>query len=529
MAGGTRSQWWYLSVIGAAVAGVSALAGTSMLSVGHLAGTVLLAMGLAGLASTGRIAQAVWLPNRRAFALLFAWVAVGYGIQVWAYYYSGGFLLLDLGLYADMLSNAARHGRYYSEPMQIHGLANHFNPVLLLLFVPLFAIAPNFLWLVAAKFLCFLIAALLLFQVSRLVLGPRSSLLWVLPCLWLVHTPLAYGFLFQFQAVHLAPPLIFASVIAALTGRRLFLVLCLLVLAGLKENLPLVAVSVGTFLVVEQRRWTLGTVLVCAGIAVGLTIFFVIMPWVAGTDVPPKLSRFGPLEYLQLKALVVCVLVLSMGALPLLHPRSLLWVLPVFGLQFATGHLKMLSFRYHYNILPLTVLFVASAYGLRAMEQREPVWRALGPRGRQWAVAAMVVMLVGLNGMLPLYSARLFWPTESTRGTITEVRAFRGQLPQDRELYATADLATYVVPQPKLRDLLATGRYWLTPRGPHAALISREPTKGIGRDLHAKVRAELESRRAQGCYTLEPLGQHLLLYLSVPEMPVGCPGSPPAT
>jgi hypothetical protein len=145
------------------------------------------------------------------------------------------------------------------------------------------------------------------------------------------------------------------------------------------------------------------------------------------------------------------------------------------------------------------------------------------------AAAAIAASLVGLNGMLPLYSARLFWPTESTRGTIVEVRALRGQLPQDRELYVTTDLATYVVPQPKLRALPSVSSRRRGARGPHAALISREPTRGIARDLHARLSAELESLRARGCYTLEPLGQHLLLYLSVPEMPAGCPGNAPPT
>ena len=509
----TRSAFWYLSATGATLTAVLAIVGTSMLSVGHLLGTVLLAIGLAGLASRHELALASWVPTRGVFALLSAWVGVGYAFRC-GRIITPAASLWDLGVYADLLSNAATFGRYYSGPMQIHGLADHFN-LALLLFVPLFKIAPSLLWLVGAKFICFLVTPLLLLQLGKVVLGwtPGSCLSFPACGSFTLPWP---SFLFQFQATHLAPPLIVASFIPPSPAAGCCSQLTLLLTAALKEDLSLVAVSVGMFVIVEQRRVKLGTALIAAAIGTGLTIYFVIMPWFGEIEAPGTLAWFGPLGPLQLKALVVCVLVLSTGALALLHPRSLLYVLPAFGLHFVASEAQIFSFRLHYHVVPLTVLFVASLYGLRAIEQRGPVWRALTPQRQQWCLAAIVVWnaMWGSMACCRSTSARLFWPTAASRATIAELRRLRTQLPKDRELYVTTDFAAYHHPSAAAsrvdcrRQRIARFETTTCSDGQHRA--NQGYLQGIPRGRHEPTQGPTSRR----CFTRQPLGEHLL-YLSI--------------
>jgi uncharacterized membrane protein len=473
------NAWRHVFLVGATVAGVSALVGTSMISAGHLVGASLTAIGALGLAVTGRLGAIAWWPTRRVFQGLALWVGLGWAVLEWARWWSGSVSTWDLGFYGDLYASIALRGSFHSTIIGVHALSDHFTPGLALL-APLYWWVPSILWLPAAKHAGTLLGGWLLYRLSLDVLGPASPRRWALPCLWLVHTVLAFAMTFQFQPVTLAPALVLAAFLAARRERWWLLAASLLLLMTLKENMLLVWVSVGLYLVVERGRHRVGVWIAALGIASGLLIYVFAMPAFSDGARLLQQSRFHPFAFPLEKVLCVTVCLASVGLLPLLRPRALVWALPIFGAQLATGFPQMLSFRFHYFAVPITVLFVAALHGLAAIEHEQGVWARLGGRARALVAAGIIALLVGLNGMLPHYPARLRWPNEASRARVRSLQAYRAEIPRGEVVFASTRDGPYLIPAPRLRSLDA--QRWLDPlmtNEPHRVLL-REAAEGSG-------------------------------------------------
>ena len=465
---------------------------------------------LLGLALRGQLHTLTWRPSRRVFIGLFVVSLLGYGLVTWTYYWGAHFTTMDTGVFADLVAGLALRGEYHSGVLGVHGFADHFTPTLAL-FAPLFHIEPTFLWLIAAKFASALTSSVLLYAIGREVLGPTSRWLWVAPCLCLVHTVFGFAYLFQFQPTHLAPPLALASFLFALRARWVALTLTLLVLFGLKEDQPLVGVCIGLFLILERHRRRLGAAVLLASIAIGLVIFLVVMP--AFADGQPLLQhrRWSPLSAWPAKLVLTATLFATVGFLPLLHPRSLLWILPTLGAHYLSSESSMLDFRYHYQAVPTALLLVATIYGLAAVQGDTGPWRRFGPRVRALVAAGALALILSLNGMLPHYSARLKWPSATARAVIAEVATMR--LPDDVLVYAPDELLPYLLPHPDLRAFTRSSWYSRSKHGwrrdpndvhrPHLFVTTTEP-------LEATVRPAFdELQRFAGTYRVEQVTPHL--------------------
>ncbi len=510
------SPWAALCTCGAVLAGVSALLGASMLSVGHLGGSIACSIGLFGLAREQRMDEVCVRPNRRAFVLLFAWVATGWVIQSWAYYWSGGYQKNDLGVFAHLLANLALRGSYSSVFVRGHGFADHVTPTLLL-FTPLFAVAPSFMWLVAAKLIAFLACPWLLYLLGREWLGRQSSWLWLMPSLWLVHTVLAYGYLsFQFQPNLLAPPLALLAFLFATKQRWLITGLVLLVAAGLKEDQPLIGICLGIWLVLFRAQPRQGVAFIVFSTLMGVAAFWVVMPAFAHGGPLLQHSRLNPFVLWPNKLFLVGALLATVGALPLIHPRTLAFAMPAFAAHFASSFPLIFTFRYHHQVVPVLMLMIASLESLRQLQSGTCWWASASPRVRNFGAAAIISMAISLNGMLPLYSARLFWPTSESRAVIGEISSALPQLPHDRPLFTSEQLVPYLITHPDLHsfeELAARAATLHCVPVAHAVLLPtvQLPPWPPGR---GQPEADLLDRATGGCYRVQSVTPHLRLYVS---------------
>lgn len=362
-------------------------------------------------------------------AFLFSWI-----ILVFVHYSSFEYNNFDTGIFANEIANFRDHGRFYSSVLEVHALGEHFNPNLLL-FVPLFCLANTFLWLPIVKVIAFMACPLILLAISREILGKKSSLIYFAPMLWMTHRYLYQTMTMEFQPSSLALPFVLLGFLFALKHRTIPMVIVLIFLLGFKEQLPLVWVSIGIFLIIFQKRNKLGFVILSMGIVLGVLIYFVIMPQFANAWPTAHYSRFGPFEMIQKKMLIIPKALLSVALIPLLVPRTLLFIIPAFGLTLMSNHPLMLTFDYHYQDVPLTVMFVGLVFGLRAWQEQKPQWIfRYGKRLQVLLTCAALLTLIGWHNRYPMRLIKKDWPTSNELALLREINEIRNVLPKEEKI-----------------------------------------------------------------------------------------------
>lgn len=307
------------------------------------------------------------VPWRQITCLYCVLMALAWTCLAVVEYFGFGFNNYDTGIYAQGVANFVLSGNYRSSILQMPALGEHFTPILLL-FTPLLQIKASVLWFPLVKIIAFLCCVPLLYLLSKEVLGKESSLTYVLPLLWVVHSLVARSMYMEFQPSALAQPLIFYCFLCAARGATFRLIVSLAALLLFKEHLAFIWLSVGAFVAVTRREYRLAAGLVFLGLALGSFIYLVAMPWFAAGLPNTHLGRFGPLSLLPAKGRMLLLGLRSLVFLPLLSPLSLFYVLPAFGIALVSNDPQMVTYDFHYQDIALPVLFVASLYGLRDLD-----------------------------------------------------------------------------------------------------------------------------------------------------------------
>jgi uncharacterized membrane protein len=366
-------------------------------------------------------------------------------------YFSLSYTIFDTGIFAGEIQSLREGRGYWSSVLEMHGLRDHFAPALYLL-APLFEFASGVIILHALKFLAFIATAFLLLKLSRVVLGKEYPYLYALACLWLVHSYVARALDFEFQPSSLAIPFIVASFLLAEQGRYRTLLLTLLLLAGFKEHLSLVWISVGIFLWLKREPGrTLPYALILLGLAIGPVIYSQVMPLFSASFTPAHAARFGPFHLMGVKLLLLFKAFASVGFLPLLAPSTLLWVLPSFGIALLSKEPQMLAFGYHYQDVPLTVLFVASVFGLKnctgtlnRLENHSPIYYRA-------AILTAVGSLILSNCWFVTRSIKRHWPSPHSVAVVESLNSIANQIPEHCSLWTLNSLGAYLYQHPRLR------------------------------------------------------------------------------
>ena len=191
----------------------------------------------------------------------------------------------DLGIFDQVFWNTV-HGRVLESTMSLaqgqpHSyLADHFSPVYLLL-VPAYALLPRPQTLLVIQTLFLALGVWPLYLLARLKLEPGfQRLVWALA--YFLFLPVAFINLFDFHELALAVlPLGFAIYYLE-KGRPGWFLLSLASTFLIKEELPLVGVGFGAYILLTRRDWKLGLGVLIGSLAIFLAVVRVFIPAFGG-------------------------------------------------------------------------------------------------------------------------------------------------------------------------------------------------------------------------------------------------------
>lgn len=374
-----------------------------------------------------------------------AWLAVGLLAGLWSMaigslaiarhlsFHSG----FDLGIFAQVAWSTA-NGRPFFTSLAggtTNFLGEHFAPLLAVL-APLYSLWPDARTLLVVQTLALAAGAFPLFAFGRARLGARLAVVVVVA--YLLSPLLHFVALFDFHEIALAVPLLMAAGAALLDERSGTTLLYLGLALMAKEEVALIAVAMGLYAWLVQKRWRFGLALTAGSIAWTALLFGWIMPAMSpSTTGYPFLNRYGALgstlgEILQTlftqpasvaqvvatrsKAVFILQLLVPLGGLPLLGWPAVLLVLPPLAYLLLASYEVMASIFFHYTAPLIPFLFLATVVALQRLGRWSAQWRRAG------AIVLCAAALLSAWRWSPLpgggsYDPDVFAVTEEERAT----------------------------------------------------------------------------------------------------------------
>ena len=463
--------------------------------------------------------------SKQLFYFTFAIVAINWiGLALFDYYFAG-FRTWDTGAHAQPVANLAVNGVYWDNYNRMHPLYNHFR-IGLLVFLPLFQIVPSAMWIVFAKIASFLICPLIFLKMGKKYL-PNQKFIYVMPIFWLINDVLTNTQAAENQGVAVILPFILLSFFYAYEGKFLKMFLNLIFIILFKENMPLIWVCVGFFLLIEKNNKKMGGLLIILGIILGLIISQYVMPHFShtGNFIYGKTDEFGPFDIIHLKLLMIFKALLAVAFIPLLHWRSLIYAIPAFGLYLLSRDERFIWLNYHHHDYTFTVLFVACFFSLKAyLEKRS--WFSnvkIEKQKRFAAFAATALFLVGLSKM-PLQDTIFEDKADyyMLSGLRKEAMAHKKTLSKETKIFVPENLGIYFIDHPKvdwidykmsMDELFSTDRDFVIyfPKHKRDSLSSIQPQNYD--EIKKRISIELESAQNNKRGTLKVInaGENLLV------------------
>ena len=241
---------------------------------------------------------------------------------------------LDLGLFDQVFWNTTQ-GRplesTMSQAMPVpHSLlGDHFTPVFFLL-VPFYFAFPHPETLLVIQTLALALGAWPVYLLARLKLPPGYAVLWVLAYFLLV--PLAYINLYDFHDVALSvAPLGFALYFVE-RGRRIAFLLCLLLTFLIKEEMALIGVGFGAYVLLDKRDWRLALAVVAGSVLAFAVVIQVAIPFFAAGHAYPYIGdRYAEVGGSPRGILTTLVTNPLRIVRALIGPKKIYFVIGVFG------------------------------------------------------------------------------------------------------------------------------------------------------------------------------------------------------
>jgi len=341
-------------------------------------------------------------------------------------------------------------------------LSDHFYPNLLLL-LPLFEIKPSVLWLSGTKIAAYLITAILLIKTGRLI-GLPYHWSYAAPIIFLLHEYTINTLLFEFQPSSLALPFIVLSFNLAIQQKYKLMLISLLIILGFKEHLSIIWICVGLFTIVQNRHKNWGYFLISGGFFWGIVTFFVIMPYLSGGIESLHSNRFDPSALLDNKIKFIFLSFLSVGLLPLFYPKTLLFIIPAFGISLISNQINMVSFNFHYHDIAMPILFVGVIFGLKKIyDNKHCILRDSG----KFTLFAIFMCIIFMNRTFPMQKIQDIASSSNYRDIISETHYIHSRLDLDKniQLWVTERFSCYFLEHPVLKSIDVWG-------GSNSAMLS---------------------------------------------------------
>ncbi|MEJ2209198.1 MAG: DUF2079 domain-containing protein, partial [Anaerolineae bacterium] len=380
----------------------------------------------------------------------------------------------DLGHFDQPIWNSL-HGRLLvrtQQGEQLTRLTDHFEPILIPLSLS-FLVWDDVRALLVLQSLALALGALPLFWLGRdevrsagygLPVAEAAGL--ALAAVYLLFPALQAANLTEFHAAPFMVAPMLLALYYARQGRYGPMWLWALAVMAVKEEMSLLTLMLGLWLLLARREWKQGAGLAAASLAWFGLATFVIVPHYAplkyGVEESVYFQRYGELgdspwevarSLVTRPALVWRIateparlnyllgLLLSAGLiLPLLAPEVLLLSLPSLAANLLSSYEAMYSGVYHYSAPVVPFVMAAAAVGLGRLGR----WVK---GGRQRSLALMGVAGLFLAGSLAYHLQRgytplarlFFWPEVTDHNRLLEQR-FAPQIPADAVLSTTAPL-----------------------------------------------------------------------------------------
>lgn len=385
--------------------------------------------------------------TEKYFKYLFIFFVFQWILLAWANYYSFNFHTWDTASFANPISNLIQTGNLYNTFLERHAFADHFDPNLLF-FYPFFLIKNTTLWLTIAKIIAFSVCPFLLIKTGKLINLP-SHLIYVAPLIFLLNKYLANTLAFEFQPSSLSLPFIILIFNYAIEKKYLKMALFLILILGFKEHMALIWISVGAYIILFQKEPKIGITLIIIGLGIGIIIFFTVMPSFAIGLNSLHSNRFNPFSLYSEKFLLIYSSLLAVGLIPLMAPRTLLFIIPSFGISLVSQDPNMMTFNYHYQDIALAVLFVGVVVGL----SKTNVLSLFFTDKTNKILPLLSATLIITNSNIPYKNAWEHWPTKLNFEIMGDIEKIREVVKKDTTLWVTEKFSIYFIDYPKLKSI----------------------------------------------------------------------------
>lgn len=200
---------------------------------------------------------------------------------------------LDLGKFDQAIWNTL-HGRFLFSSLQNYSiLGNHFSPFMALL-APLFLAWPNVRVLFLVQSVGLAVAGIFLYKMVELKYPALAP--WFLLAYYL-NPALHEVALVEFRRVTLAVPFLALALYALHTHKRRLMAVGLGLALLCKENIALIVLMIGVYLLLFERDWKWGVPLAGVGVAWALVVTLWVIPALGLPDdsasLYPQLNYFG--------------------------------------------------------------------------------------------------------------------------------------------------------------------------------------------------------------------------------------------
>jgi uncharacterized membrane protein len=395
--------------------------------------------------------------NKKVFWFLFLFYFVGLLLEMFYRNYFFEITVHDLGYQAQEIFNWVFNSTYYNSFEDMHPIANHFRPGMLIL-SPFIRILPTPIWLLFFKILAFLSCALILLHYGKKYLVDIRYA-YTLPTMWLLNDIVSNTLHFQNVSTGIIIPFIMASFFFAYEKKHLLMYLCLAFILLFKENMALVWLSVGAFKFIIMKAYLHGIFLFFSGIIIGLSVHLGIMPLFNDGNFSKHHDSLAPFSYIPLKILMFIKVFLSTGLMLSIYPIVLLFVLPAFGLYVIGGNLSFFYINAHHHDFTITIVFVGLFFTLKHFLEGDTWFNKinLAKQKKLVATALFLLLLIGFATGMPY--ATILRPFYRGGSYIEQYKLSReaitiyDKIQKDITVFACKATGTYLVKHPHIMHI----------------------------------------------------------------------------
>lgn len=451
--------------------------------------------------------------TRRVSATCLVVFTLGWTAYIIARYYAGDYAVYDTGIYAQLINTIGRGGGFWSGVHAKNALSNHFTPVAIVL-PPLFAITSTLLWLPLLKVLAWFCSALLLHIFCKELFGRHSIFIWIFPLLWIMHRFGAALLRAEFQFSTLTLPLILAVFILLRREKIGSAALLTIVMCLFRENLTLIAVCAGVYLICFLKRPKTGGLFILSGIVLGALLYFVVMPELGVDRSLSHSERFAPLSLWPDKLTLLFFSLLSVGFLPVFSPRSLLVLFPAYAVSLLSGDLQMISHDFHYHDIALPVLFICMAHGVHSLLKLNQKYR-LPEKSARIATALLAALLIRYHNHYPMQPLRSQIDNQKTQ-ILTEIDMISSIVPDSAALFVPNTPGAYFFQFPYMQLDRPDKDHWCQPESYIVTTLRGNPwpyTPTQYTERAKKLRQLVENGLALELFTGEDLALYKTLHV----------------